>query len=177
MEEISSRDVAVELGVNEREAAALQEALAYREAAEVNASLEAAAGESAPREIDLRATALAQKVSQAAFDLIVQHETGGRNHCLVAAEGSDAASSTPAAPILEPHAVCFQQTPPLFAPVMATRLQICSSTKLIRPAPYAITAPGSGFTRDTVFSNTTYNTLKRTRRSSGRSNGATSRHA
>jgi hypothetical protein len=33
-----------------------------------------------PREMDVRAATLAQKVSQAAFDLIVQHETGGRKY-------------------------------------------------------------------------------------------------
>lgn len=80
MEEISPRDVAAKLGVNEREATALQEALADREAAKVNASLATAAREFAPREIDAHATTLAQKVSQSAFDLIVQHETGGRNY-------------------------------------------------------------------------------------------------
>jgi hypothetical protein len=79
MEEISPRDVAAKLRINEREATALQEALADREAAEVNASLATAAREFAPREIDVGATTLAQKVSQSAFDLIVQHETGGRN--------------------------------------------------------------------------------------------------
>ena len=67
MEEISPRDIAAELGVDEREASALQEALADREAAEVNASL---AGE-VSRELDAQAFTLAQNVSQAAFDLIV----------------------------------------------------------------------------------------------------------
>ena len=80
MDDISSRDIAAELGINEREAAALQEALADREAAEVNASLPAEAEEFAARELDERAAALAAKVSQAAFDLIIQHETGGRNY-------------------------------------------------------------------------------------------------
>jgi len=80
MEEISPRDIAAELEINEREAAALKEALADREAAEVNSSLAAETRELAPREMDARATALAQKISQAAFDLIVQHETGGRKY-------------------------------------------------------------------------------------------------
>jgi hypothetical protein len=41
MEEILPRDIAAELEINEREAAALKEALADREAAEVNSSLAA----------------------------------------------------------------------------------------------------------------------------------------
>ena len=80
MEEILPRDIASELEINEREAAALKEALADREAAEVNSSLAAETRGLTPREMDARAATLAQKVSQAAFDLIVQHETGGRKY-------------------------------------------------------------------------------------------------
>ena len=78
MEEILPRDIATQLDINEREAAALQEALAGREAAEVNASLAAEAREVAPREMDVRAATLAQKVSQAAFDLIVADTQSGQ---------------------------------------------------------------------------------------------------
>jgi hypothetical protein len=76
MEDISTREITAELGINEREAVALQDALADREAAEVNSALAAEVS----RQLDAQAATLAQKISQAAFDLIVQHETGGRKY-------------------------------------------------------------------------------------------------
>lgn len=72
-------DIRNKLGINEREATALQEALADREAAKVNESLAQLEG-AAPLELGAHTTELAQKVSKSAFDLIVQHETGGRKY-------------------------------------------------------------------------------------------------
>jgi hypothetical protein len=104
MQDISSRDIVAELDVKERETAALRKALAEREAAaqqEPPAECEAAAlqearadrkagqinawfdtGATGPtrRQLDELAATLAQKVSQTAFNLIVQHETGGQNY-------------------------------------------------------------------------------------------------
>lgn len=79
METNLSEDIRNKLGLNEREALALQEALADREAAEVNAKLAELEGVSPP-ELAARAATMAQKVSKPAFDLIVQHETGGRKY-------------------------------------------------------------------------------------------------
>ena len=82
MNDASDRDAASTLGLTEPEAAALQEALAYRESAEVQEALAAEKRDFTAFEAELPGLGveLAKRVSPKAYALIVQHETGGRKY-------------------------------------------------------------------------------------------------